>query len=397
VKKLYSLLAIFLLCGSFLFAAEPTLIKISQQDKVLILAPHPDDEILGCGGLIQQAKKCGAALKIICLTDGDHNQLSFLFSHRLLIMSKKGFIRFGQARRDESKQALASLGLKEANIAFLGYPDSRLEALLVKYGSADVSRPGKSIIEDLKKIISDFKPTKVFVSHPADSNSDHAAAYVFLQVALWDLEPALGKPQVFPYLVHLWGWLKPRGYHPKLEMNPPPDSALGPLSWQKLILSGEEIEAKLKAIKYYQSQCAYARKFLFSFARKSEVFGSYPEIAAKKTSPPQESLCLTFNLRRKADISSRFSLFLLGYSREKDFSQMPKLEVSWDKDQLKIYDKKKRLSPKLIEVTWEDKKTLTLKIPLSLLAEPDYLAVKAGVNSGNILPNESKAWRIIKL
>ena len=41
--------------------------------KIAVLAPHPDDESLGTGGLIQQALAAGAEVRVIFVTDGDNN------------------------------------------------------------------------------------------------------------------------------------------------------------------------------------------------------------------------------------------------------------------------------------------------------------------------------------
>ena len=57
----------------------PTVVSISLREalrpsaRILILAPHPDDESLGTGGLIQQALAAGAALRVLFITDGDNN------------------------------------------------------------------------------------------------------------------------------------------------------------------------------------------------------------------------------------------------------------------------------------------------------------------------------------
>ena len=48
------------------------------EDRVLILAPHPDDETIGTAGVLQQAKKAGAQVKVVCFTNGDANELAFI-------------------------------------------------------------------------------------------------------------------------------------------------------------------------------------------------------------------------------------------------------------------------------------------------------------------------------
>lgn len=199
-------LVISCFCG-FCFAQEIGEIpEITQSDRVLILAPHPDDEAIGAGGLIQKALSVGAKIKVACYTNGDSNELSFILYEKRLTFKKGEFLHMGEVRRQETINAMKSLGLSKNNIIFLGYPDFGTMEILTKYWGktkpfkamftrvSKVSYPeafsinapytGESILKDLKKIILDFKPTKIFVSHPADTNRDHRALYLFLQVAL---------------------------------------------------------------------------------------------------------------------------------------------------------------------------------------------------------------------
>ena len=43
---------------------------INKKDKILVVTSHPDDEVLGCGGLILYAKKIGAKVELLCLGEG---------------------------------------------------------------------------------------------------------------------------------------------------------------------------------------------------------------------------------------------------------------------------------------------------------------------------------------
>jgi len=54
-------------------------IEITKQDRILILAPHPDDEAISAGGVIQKALSQDAKVKVVCITNGDNNQLAYLF------------------------------------------------------------------------------------------------------------------------------------------------------------------------------------------------------------------------------------------------------------------------------------------------------------------------------
>ncbi len=82
------------------FAAEiKELPEFSKKDRVLILAPHPDDEAIGAGGLIQRAKKAGAEVKVGLYTNGDHNELAFIVYEKRITFKKREFIHMGEVRR----------------------------------------------------------------------------------------------------------------------------------------------------------------------------------------------------------------------------------------------------------------------------------------------------------
>ena len=48
-------------------------LPVSAQTRLLVIAPHPDDETLGCGLLLQQVLAAGGEVRIILMTDGDNN------------------------------------------------------------------------------------------------------------------------------------------------------------------------------------------------------------------------------------------------------------------------------------------------------------------------------------
>ena len=83
---------------------------------LLILAPHPDDESLGCGGLIAAACQAGAPVFVLITTDGagSHPGSRAYPPNRL-----RGL------RAQEARNAMAELGLPPDRIAFLGLPDTR--------------------------------------------------------------------------------------------------------------------------------------------------------------------------------------------------------------------------------------------------------------------------------
>jgi len=399
-----------------------------NNDRVLILAPHPDDEVMATGGVIQKALKAKAKVKVLFLTNGDHNEPAFIVYEKRLTMRKGEFIHMGQVRRKESLEALKKLGLAEKNCVFLGYPDFGTMEILLKYWgdtrpfkdiltrisrvpysnclSPEVPYVGESILNDMEKVIRDFKPTKVFVSSPVDVNRDHRSLYLFLQIALWDLEGKIAKPDIFPYVVHVEGWPEPRGYHPDLELAPPDILKNGEISWLKLELTDEEVRTKHDAMECYKSQNEYNPIYLFTFARKNELVGNYPIITLSKQGAwrnvgtilayarKDDNLFIRLALKNKLDKDLGISIFLLGYRKDSEFSKMPKLTINIGLDSISVKDKKRRINGNKVQLI-EDGNILTLKVPLSLLNDPVYIlaCTKAG---GIILPFKDTAWRIIK-
>jgi LmbE family N-acetylglucosaminyl deacetylase len=91
--------------------------EILGGQRALILAPHPDDESLGCGGLIAAACAVGLPPVVVLLTDGaaSHPGSKLYPPARLAAL-----------RRDEVRQAARILGLPDDNLYCLGYPDGAL-------------------------------------------------------------------------------------------------------------------------------------------------------------------------------------------------------------------------------------------------------------------------------
>ena len=115
------------------FAAEPPADlaqQINKEDRILVFAPHPDDETIGTGGLIQKALEAGAKVKVVCYTNGDNNELAFIVYEKRLTFRKREFLHMGEVRSKETIAAMGSLGVSPDNITFLGYPGPQVLLLL---------------------------------------------------------------------------------------------------------------------------------------------------------------------------------------------------------------------------------------------------------------------------
>lgn len=431
----------FLASYGFTYEARP-LPKFTADDRILILAPHPDDETIGTGGVLQRALKAGAEVKVVLYTNGENNELAFIVYEKHIVVKQKAFLKLGELRSQETIKAMNYLGLKKEDIIFLGYPDfGTMEIMLRYWGDTapfrsmlakvnKVSYPealsrnapfvGESILNDLKKVIREFRPTKIFVSHPADTNRDHRALYLFLRVALWDLEGKMPMPLFFPYIVHVVGWPQ-RGYEPNVELSPPEQLEDSNIIWRKLDLSEEEVQKKYNATDFYKSQISYNPRYLLSFARKNELFGDYPVVHLKGRVSKDEDeeeldtenkgrkpfisdvvyertatdLVIKLKLLKRTSRRLGLLIYLLGYNKDKDFSNMPKLSIYTGKWGLYIKDKKEAISVKDATLQYKDK-AIVIKVPLSSLGNPDYI-LACVMTSTKYLSTSQHAWRILYL
>lgn len=100
----------------------------------VVIAPHPDDETLGAGGLIAAQRKCGVPVKIIAVTDGE--------------TAYPDAMGLGAIRRDEQEAAVRELGVEASGIVRLGLPDSNVAAFEDKltYFIRPMMEPGTMLV-----------------------------------------------------------------------------------------------------------------------------------------------------------------------------------------------------------------------------------------------------------
>ena len=256
---------------------------------ILVLAPHPDDETLGCAGIIQEALSKGCSVYIVFFTNGDHNEIAFKLYEKKIILTPEGYIKMGEVRRKEAIAATEILGVPKENLIFLGYPDYGTSKIWEQHWqnapsfknfltrannvpypenySYRASYKGESILNDLESIFLKIRPDRIFVSHPADTNVDHRALYNFTKVALLDLEGKIPAPEVYPYLIHSGRWPYPYHYHPELALTPP-DKLVNEIIWENYNLDASQIQKKLTALDCYKSQKVDRGYWMVSFVKK---------------------------------------------------------------------------------------------------------------------------------
>jgi LmbE family N-acetylglucosaminyl deacetylase len=95
------------------------LLAPKSPDRVVVVAPHPDDEILGVGGLLQEFHRRGVDILIVAVTDGEA-------SHTKSELAKKIDLR--SIRAKESRVALQRLGISKPEVIRLRIPDGQVTA-----------------------------------------------------------------------------------------------------------------------------------------------------------------------------------------------------------------------------------------------------------------------------
>lgn len=124
---------------------------LTEYEALLVLAPHPDDEVLGFAGLITAYLEAGKPVEVVVSTDGDAYCDACRFwksgsvggptcdAGELSDFATPEIDSFAEVRRAESRAAMAILGA--SGPTFLGYPDTGLAAAWASYTSGDPSSP----------------------------------------------------------------------------------------------------------------------------------------------------------------------------------------------------------------------------------------------------------------
>ena len=151
-------------------------IHCDRGDRLLVFAPHPDDESLACGALIQRALSAGATVDVVIATNGDANPWPQRLVERRWHLDRASVDRWGAMRMGEARAALQALGVGDEHVRFLRWPDQGLTARLVHDGQASVA--------ELAALIRQHRPTLVAMPNVRDSHPDHSALAILLKAAL---------------------------------------------------------------------------------------------------------------------------------------------------------------------------------------------------------------------
>lgn len=125
--------------------------------KILVIAAHPDDEVLGCGGTITRLNKEGYELYTLILGEG--------ITSRDDKRSKEKRGREIANLKEQAKKANELIGVKK--VFFYDFPDNRFDTV-----------PFLDIVKVIEKIKNQIKPEIIFTHYEKDLNIDHQITYI---------------------------------------------------------------------------------------------------------------------------------------------------------------------------------------------------------------------------
>jgi N-acetyl-1-D-myo-inositol-2-amino-2-deoxy-alpha-D-glucopyranoside deacetylase len=264
--------------------------------RLLILAPHCDDETLSSAGLILAAQRAGIQVRVVIATNGDGFLFATMQDFRKLYPKPADFIRLGELRQQESLSALATLGVQPNQVTFLSYPDRGTPALWNDHWAAtnpfrspysgDTRSPyaitynpqsvyaGADYLADVTSILKTYRPDLIVYPNPQDVHPDHWGLNVFTRLALTLIRhtDSSYNPTELTYLVHRPDFPEIRGLKPQASLTPPPILyALSP-DWYRVDLTPADTTVKGQAVQAYRSQLPLLRYLMESFVRSNETF-----------------------------------------------------------------------------------------------------------------------------
>jgi N-acetyl-1-D-myo-inositol-2-amino-2-deoxy-alpha-D-glucopyranoside deacetylase len=431
--------------------STPPRAPFTPGERTLIVAPHPDDETLGGGGVIMKALQAKKEVRVVVVTSGDGYRRAAQRAFSVKHPSPEQFRKLGELRHEETIRAMRSFGVPEDHIYFLGYPDGGMNSLWLSdwdydqlhhglNGADHAPYPfvyeknapycGANVCKNLEDIILQYKPTDIVYPDPEDQHHDHWATSSFVKYTLTKLGYSCKEWQ---YLVHRGDWPQSWTYDPSRSLDPPKSLVNVGAEWYALPLDKEEAARKYQALQQYSTQVAVMGEFLFAFVRKNDLIEQWPKITLPTVEgepdfrqagtlpylviPDAVSDSLTRELEGEADIRgvaavlTRDHLYLAMETRRaihanveyslrfrafagSDIKRMD-LFITGDKMEARPYAKNSLSLPKEATLSIEGNR-LWVKLPRSLVAG----ATSLYLNADTFLRNEQvdkTAWRLIDL
>lgn len=187
-----------------------------MKNKILVIAAHPDDEVLGMGGTIAKCSEKGFEIALLIVTDGSSTQYKGKDVEKII-----------ESKRLETNAAAEELGI--GKIYYGNLPDMQLD-----------TTPHTQINAVIENVLDDFKPDIVFTHFEGDVNKDHQRVYESTIVACRPLKDQCVKT-LLSYSVPSsteWNVRNTSGFFPNVYVD----------------ISGKYAESKYKAMNCYKTE-----------------------------------------------------------------------------------------------------------------------------------------------
>jgi len=286
--------AVWLALGAFgaVHAAAPQPMRpITAADSLLVIAPHPDDESLCCGGTISLARRVGARVTIVWVTSGEGSRATAIVDWHAIWPHRSVYRDIGVLRAAEARRAAVQLGVDADSLYFLGYPDTGIRRLAGAYydvpwrsrrtGFDAVTQPdalsvgapyeGRSVMADLREILERTQPTLVLAPSELDTHPDHQGVAILTARAVAEY----GAPDRLELWIVHGGrrWPSPRRPAPLLDQKVPTTGR--ELIWNFVPLDSVAVEEKDRALRAHASARRIMARKMNGFVRGTELFSPY--------------------------------------------------------------------------------------------------------------------------
>lgn len=259
-----------------------------DQVDIVVFAPHPDDEVIGTGGVIQHALAAGKRVRVVFSTSGDGypRAAARLAGKAVEELEPEDFIRLGETRRAEAVEADALLGLSKSDLVHLGFPDGAFTSVLGATGQTPIAAPltgldasptgapytRSAALGVFSDVLSESGPSEIYVTAEADEHGDHSATYRVVRDAM---QTTGSKARLLTFVVHAGHdtWPDPGPQYETKTIN----GVVHPrgVSWPppiRIPITDHEVEVKRQALMKHASQWALDHAYLGTFVKSEEVF-----------------------------------------------------------------------------------------------------------------------------
>lgn len=220
-----------------------------MKGNIIVLAPHPDDETLACGGTIARRLDEGYDVTVVFLTDG-RNALTDLG-----VFSQPTPLELKEIRKEETRRATKILGLSDDDLIFLDIEDGRL------------NESEEIVSKRIAEILKEKRPKEIYFPQRKEYNVDHKSANRLVRKVINQLHYRL---HAYEYLI---AWSYPFNILSRVQPKSLYDLILSKLlnfNMARVDIS-DFIAIKKAAIHEYQSQLK-----IISPKQKKPVVGNCP-------------------------------------------------------------------------------------------------------------------------